>query len=170
MHIISRKEKMRSFEDLYAQYADDIYRFALWLSDDPMEAEDITAETFVRAWLRFRSIRMETLKGYLLKIARNIFLTMKRKARRDTQLADNYPDPSPGPESMAQAHITLADVKSFLQTLPECDRSAFVLRVLYDLSYGEIARVLEVSEVAARVKVHRTRKKLLFLTMKEQDG
>jgi DNA-directed RNA polymerase specialized sigma24 family protein len=42
--------------------------------------------------------------------------------------------------------------------------------VQYDLSYGEIARVLEVSEVAARVKVHRTRKKLLFLTMKEQDG
>jgi RNA polymerase sigma-70 factor (ECF subfamily) len=167
MHIVNRKGNMHNFSELYDQYARDIYRFALWLSSNPMDAEDITAETFARAWVRIGSIRMETLKGYLLKIARNVFLTKQRKARRDTQLVDIYPDPSLGPESMAQAHITLADVKSFLQTLPECDRSAFVLRVQYDLSYGEIARVLEVSEVAARVKVHRTRKKLLFLKMKE---
>jgi RNA polymerase sigma-70 factor (ECF subfamily) len=167
MHIVNREDNMLTFDELYSSYVQDVYRFAYWLTGSQMDAEDITSETFVRAWMRIGSIRMETLRGYLLKIARNVFLTKQRKARRDTQLVDIYPDPSPGPESMAQAHITLADVKSFLQTLPECDRSAFVLRVQYDLSYGEIARVLEVSEVAARVKVHRTRKKLLFQKMKE---
>ena len=120
---------MLTFDELYSSYVQDVYRFAYWLTGSQMDAEDITSETFVRAWMRIGSIRMETLRGYLLKIARNVFLTKQRKARRDTQLVDIYPDPSPGPESMAQAHITLADVKSFLQTLPECDRSAFVLRV-----------------------------------------
>lgn len=153
---------MLSFEELYTQYAQDVYRFTLWLSGDKMEAEDITAETFVRAWMRFGSIRMETLKGYLLKIARNLFLTKRRKSNRDVALVDTYLDPAPGPESIAQANVALAKVRVFLQRLPECDRTAFVLRVEHELSYGEIARVLEVSEVSARVKVHRTRKKLML--------
>jgi len=164
---------MLSFEELYTEYAGDVYRFATWLSGDPMEAEDITAETFVRAWLHFGSIRMETLKGYLLKIARNVFLTKLRKDRREVMLLEVYPDPSPGPEAMSEARITLSQVNAFLQTLPECDRTAFVLRLQHDLPYGEIARVLEVSEVAARVKVHRTRKKLLLENIQDkgfQDG
>ena len=99
---------MLNFEELYTQYAGDVYRFAAWLSGDPMEAEDITAETFVRAWLHFGSIRMETLKGYLLKIARNIFLTKLRKDRREVMLLEAYPDPSPGPEAMSEARITLS--------------------------------------------------------------
>jgi len=167
MHIVNRKGNMHNFSELYDQYASDIYRFALWLSSNPMDAEDITAETFARAWVRIGSIRMETLKGYLLKIARNIFLTRQRKRGRDMTLEDGFPDPSPGPEAMTEVRITLANVNAFLQTLPECDRTAFLLRVQYDLPYGEIARVLEVSEVAARVKVHRTRKKLLFQMIKE---
>ncbi len=153
---------MLRFEELYTQYAQDVHRFALWLSGDPMEAEDITAETFVRAWMHFGSIRMETLKGYLLKIARNFYLMRQRKSKRDVVLVDTHPDPAPGPESVAQVNVSLAKARAFLQSLPECDRTAFVLRVEHELSYGEIARVLEVSEVSARVKVHRTRKKLIL--------
>lgn len=164
---------MLNFEKLYTQYAGDVYRFSVWLSGDPMEAEDITSETFVRAWLHFGSIRMETLIGYLFKIARNVFLTKLRKDRREVVLLDVHPDPSPSPEAISEDHITLSQVNAFLQTLPECDRMAFVLRLEHDLPYGEIARVLEVSEVAARVKVHRTRKKLLLENIQDrgfQDG
>ena len=70
-----------------------------------MEAEDITVETFVRAWLHFGSISMETLKGNLLKIACNIFLTKLRKDRREVMVLEGYPDPSPGPEAMSEARI-----------------------------------------------------------------
>ncbi|TFH32114.1 MAG: sigma-70 family RNA polymerase sigma factor [Anaerolineales bacterium] len=168
MHSISREDDMLTFDELYNSYAQDVYRFAYWLSGNRMDAEDITSETFVRAWLRFSSIRMETLKGYLFKIARNVFLTKQRKGQPDTALVDTYPDPTPGPERMAHAHITLAAVRTFLQTLPEGDRTAFVLRVQYDLPYAEIARVLEVSEVSARVKVHRARKLLLLRRIGEE--
>jgi RNA polymerase sigma-70 factor (ECF subfamily) len=153
---------MLTFTDLYTQYANDVYRFALWLTGDVVEAEDITAETFVKVWGRIGSIRMATLKGYLLKIARNHFLAEQRKAHRNTALLETQTDPSPGPESITAARLVLEDVKEFLRSLPECDRTAFVLRVEYDLSYGEIARVLGVSEVNARVKVHRIRKQLLI--------
>ena len=48
-----------------------------------------------------------------------------------------------------------------LQTLPELDRAAFVLRVEHELPYIEITRTLEISLSAAKVKVHRVRKKLI---------
>jgi len=51
-------------------------------------------------------------------------------------------------------------VRENLHTLSEVDRSAFVMRVQYDLDYAEIARVLQISEGAAKVKVHRVRKHL----------
>jgi RNA polymerase sigma-70 factor (ECF subfamily) len=168
MHIVGREGNMLTFEELYAQYAQEVYRFTFWLSGSEMDAEDITAETLVRAWLRFGSIRMETVKGYLLKIARNLYLAKQRKSKHSIVLVETHPDPAPGPESVAQTRLSLAEVKAFLRRLPECDRTAFILRVQYDLSYSEIARVLEVSEVAARVKVHRTRKRLL--QEKAQDG
>ena len=158
---------MLTFEELYNQYAEDVYRFAVWLCRDPMEAEDITAETFVRAWLRFSAIRMETLKGYLFKIARNHYLSQQRKAARKTELLESIIDTAPGPEGLVQTRLALAGIDLVLGELPECDRTAFILRVRYELSYGEIGRVLDVSEVAARVKVHRIRKRLLHETVRE---
>jgi RNA polymerase sigma-70 factor (ECF subfamily) len=158
---------MPSFSDLYSEYATDVYRFAFWLAGDAMEAEDITAETFVRAWLRFHAIRMQTMKGYLLKIARNVFLARHRQTGRSVHLEDEFPDVEPGPERQVESRLAIESVNRFLSTLPECERTAFILRVEYSLPYVEIARVLEISEVAARVKVHRTRKRLLLVEIAE---
>jgi RNA polymerase sigma-70 factor (ECF subfamily) len=159
---------MLTFHDLYASYAQDVYRFSYWLTGDPVEAEDITSETFIRAWTRFGSIRTETLKAYLLKIARNTYLEQLRKQRRQTTLPDAWPDPLPGPEQLAEDHAELEMVQRILQNLPEIDRAAFILRVQQNLPYREIARVLGLSEVAARVKVHRVRQKLLRARASEQ--
>lgn len=77
---------MLSFQDLYECYANDVYRFSLWLSGDSSEAEDITSETFIRAWVHRSTIRTETLKAYLFTIARNIFLGWQRKRKRQVVL------------------------------------------------------------------------------------
>ena len=152
---------MLSFEDLYESYAAQVYRFALWLSGDRSTAQDIVSDTFVRAWARRSTIRTETLQAYLLAIARNLYLQQRRKGKRHTELVDTHPDPHPGPERQVQARMDLERVQEVLQTLPERDRTAFVLRVQHELPYAEIARVLELSLSAAKVKVHRVRKKLL---------
>lgn len=153
---------MLTFHDLYETYAQDVYRFSYWLAGDPAEAEDITSETFVRAWVRFDTIRTETLKAYLLKIARNIYLEQLRKRKRQVRLEDSHSDPGPGPEQLAEDRAELGMVRVFLGTLPEIDRAAFILRVQHGLPYAEIARVLQVSVIAVKVKVHRIRKQLLM--------
>ncbi len=156
---------MLSFEELYESYAPEVFRFALRLAGERAEAEDITQETFVRAWSRRNGIRTETLKAYLLRIARNVFLDDRRRNRRRASLDETLADPAPGPHERAQSRLELALVDRTLAALPEIDRSAFALRVQHGLPYEEIARVLELSLSSVKVKVHRVRKKLLIACM-----
>ncbi len=159
---------MLNFQRLYESYAPDVYRFAFWLTGNTFEAEDITSETFVRAWVNSSTIRTETLKAYLLTIARNVFLEQQRRSRRQVALEDVHPDPAPGPDAVVESHLELRRVHRVLQTFPEIDRSAFVLRVQHQLPYAEIARVLGLSLSSAKVKVHRVRKKLLTTRLKTE--
>ncbi len=159
---------MLDFDELYESYAPDVYRFALWLAGDIAEAEDITSETFVRAWTRRGSIRTETLKAYLLTIARNVYLGHRRKLERQVKLEDIHTDPSPGPDKLLETQLELHRVKTTLQKMPEMDRAAFIMRVQQELPYAEIARALSISLTSAKVKVHRVRKKLLTDRIKRE--
>ena len=151
---------MLSFKELYETYAPDVYRFPRWLSGSSYWAEDITPETFIRAWVHYHPIRTETLKAYLFTIARNYYLGQLRKEKRNVDLNEEYPDPAPEPDQVIDAQIEIRRVQRFLQTCSEIDRAAFILRVQHELPYAEIARVLEISLSASKVKVHRVRKKL----------
>jgi RNA polymerase sigma-70 factor (ECF subfamily) len=159
---------MLNFQELYQSYAAEVYRFAFWLAGDSCEAEDITSETFIRAWVNRSTIRTETLKAYLFTIARNAFLQWKRNSKRQAVLEDVHPDPAPGPLERAEAQLELQSVQRFLQTLPEIDRAAFVLRVQHELPYTEIARVLALPLTTTRVKVHRVRRKLLAIRVDKE--
>jgi len=151
---------MLRFEELYISYSPDVYRFANWLCGDASEAEDITSETFVRAWMNIDSSRTETLKAYLFTIARNIYLESLRKHKPQVELDEEIADQRPTMERRLEYQSELDQVREILYTLSEIDRSAFIMRVQYDLNYAEIARVLQISEGSAKVKVHRVRKHL----------
>ena len=64
---------MDPFRELYERYYRDVYRFALFLTGDAARAEDLAADTFVRAWTARDRIRHETVRAYLLTIARNLY-------------------------------------------------------------------------------------------------
>lgn len=160
---------MLTFNQLYETYAEDVFRFAYWLSGNRHWADDITSETFIRAWVHFRPIRTETLKAYLFTIARNYFLGQMRKENRIMDLDEGLPDPGLVPDIKVEILDEIHKARIYLQTLPECDRTAFILRVQHDIPYAEIARVLKISESAARVKVHRTRKKITVNRIDSED-
>jgi len=123
-------------------------------------ADDILSETFIRLWHARDRVDLTTVKGYLLTIARNLFLADRRHARRMTTLDERVHDTRPDPERRAHAHRELQAVLAALQTLPEIDRAAVLLRAEEGMSYDEVAAALAISPVAARVKVHRARLRL----------
>jgi RNA polymerase sigma-70 factor, ECF subfamily len=157
---VAAERDVVDFSELYRTHAGDVHRFALFLSGDPVLADDIVSETFIRLWYARRRVDLTTVKGYLLAIARNLFLAEWRHTRRMTALDDRARDPRPGPERRAHANIDLQVVLAALQTLPEIDRAAVLLRAEEGMSYEEVAATLGISAVAARVKVHRARLKL----------
>jgi RNA polymerase sigma-70 factor (ECF subfamily) len=151
---------MQTFQELYERHAQDVYRFAYWLSGDPADAEDITAETFVRVWVARTPIRTETVKAYLFAIARNLHRQQGRRSRRVADLDPLERDPSPPPDQLVENRLDLASTLADMQALPEADRAALIMRALYGMPYEEIAGALSLSLVAAKVKVHRARLKL----------
>lgn len=158
------------FHELYEQYAPDVYRFAYWLSGNTADAEDITSETFVRAWIGRDKIRTETVKAYLFTIARNLFLKQQRQAKRYTPLLVDQVDGHPPLEVQISLQDEIGMVHEALQQMPEINRAAFILRIQYELPYSEIARVLGLSESAVRVKVHRARLRLALARSAENEA
>ncbi len=159
---------MLTFHELYERHARDVYRFAYWICGDPDEAEDITSETFVRAWTAQAPIRTETVKAYLFAIARNLYLQQRRRLKRETQLDALAPDPAPTAEQLVEDRLALTEAQAGIQALPETDRAALIMHALYDMPYDEIARALSLSVVAAKVKVHRARLKLAQARLKKE--
>ncbi len=147
------------FHILYTRYAGDIYRFALFLCGDAAEAEDITAETFARALTGKAPLVSATVKGYLLTIARNLHIESVRRRKRLTELPPELPDSGPHFEEVISHKTELEALQVYLQTFPEVDRAALLLRA-DGVAYDEIANALNISLASAKVKVHRLRLKL----------
>jgi RNA polymerase sigma-70 factor (ECF subfamily) len=157
---------MLDFATLYAEHSRDVHRFALFLSGDPALAEDLTAETFIRVWGARERVDLASVKGYLLAIARNLYLQELRRdrPRRQTPL-ESVPGAAlvagdASPERQAAARAELARVLEQLQKLPEIDRAALLLRAEDQLPYDEIARLLGITLAATKVKIHRARLRL----------
>ena len=74
-----------TFEELYNRYSKDVYRYALWLTANAAEAEEIASSVFFRAWTA-EPLRESTAKSYLLAIAPNLFINGCRKERRLTRI------------------------------------------------------------------------------------
>lgn len=150
-----------NFHTLYQQYAQDVYRFAYWLCGDPQEAEDITSETFVRALTTAEALRVETVKAYLLTIARHLALKRIQSNRRFATLDPEFSDPGSSPAQSEETRQEIELVSRTIRALPEIDRAAFLMRFEQDLAYEEIARALGISLSAAKVKIHRARLKII---------
>jgi RNA polymerase sigma-70 factor, ECF subfamily len=156
------------FETLYRRYAPDVYRFALYLTGRPEQAEDIAAETFVRAGMSPEPLRVGTVKAYLFAIARNLHRMDLRRTRKHEPIDQEIRDDARGPEASAAARLRVERLMAHLQQLPEVDRAVLIMRAEDGLSYEEIAAAVGISVAAARVKVHRARARLAALQSKEE--
>ena len=152
---------MTDIENLYRRYARDVRRFALYLCGDAVMADEITSDTFVRAWMAAGRIRQPTVKSYLFTIARNAYTDLLRRAARHSQLDKNMPDTRISAQTQMEQTAEVRAVLAALQQLPEMDRTVLLMRALDEMPYEEIAETLGITVVTAKVKVHRARLKLM---------
>jgi len=155
----------RTFVDLTHR---DVYTLCLRILSDPDDAAEATQDAYLKAWRGLKSFRGDAqLETWLYRVASNAAVSRYRSRRRrqshETGTADELLGEmaSPGSvESTAASKLEVAAVESALKELPEHYRVAVVLRDIYGLSIGEIADQMKISETAAKVRVHRGRKRL----------
>lgn len=159
----SEREAAGAFEQLYADYQPAMLRYLLGMCGEVVLAEELTQETFVRAATNLLFFRGESaVSTWLFRIARNTYLSWadrQRDAQIDTSQFLALPDQrSDGnPEVQVLLHEQRATIRRAIGMLPERQRTILLLRDLQELSYAEIALVLDISLAAVKVNLHRAR-------------
>ena len=152
-----------AFRALFERYKDAIYSVALRYSGDQASAQDITQETFLKAFTAIHNFRGDAaLKSWLYRLAVNCCFDQKRRRRRLTPLLDEVLAYLPSTQSGAFEDVLRAEVSGKVQAavagLSDAHRILIVLRYTEGLSYDQIAEVLGYSAgtVASRLsRIHR---------------
>lgn len=151
---------MESFEALFRRYFERVYRFALSLTRDANEAEDLTQQTFFKA-LR----KIDTFEGrsdpatWLCSIAKNEFFSGRKRAREmsfspDAQVFDGEGEQV---EQTLEHRENVMRIHRALHELIEPYREVFMLRVFGELKYAQIAALFNRTESWARVTYYRAK-------------
>jgi len=151
---------MDGFQELYDRHWRDVYRFALFLSGNPAQAEDLASDTFMRAWTARGSIREATVRAYLLTITRNLWRDTKR---REARLVPLEHAGVPAVEARGDTLLDLGWTTRQLELVPVGDRAALLLHARDGLSYEEVARRLDISVGAVKSRIFRARAALTAL-------
>ena len=159
-----------TFRQLYETHAAHVRRFVLFLGADPALADDLTSETFVRAWTSSAPIRQDSARAYLFTIARNLRRDARRRARRPSGLDDNLADDGAAVHKQVEDRSELGIVLRAMQDLAEADRVILLMRAQDQLSHEEIAQALGVSVAAVKVRLHRARQRLIRITRVGNTG
>jgi RNA polymerase sigma-70 factor (ECF subfamily) len=149
---------MDGFAALYEAHYQDVYRFALFLTGDPTRAEDLAADTFVRAWTARDRIQQPTVRAYLLTITRNLYRDQRRLKR---PVSIGLDDRTPDVRSRADVHVEhrseLRQVRERLRHVAAGDRRALLLYVVREMSYAQIADRLGVPIGSVKARIARAR-------------
>jgi RNA polymerase sigma-70 factor (ECF subfamily) len=155
-----------AFDELVRLTYTETYTLALRLTNNAEDAADVVQDTYLRAYRAIDRFRGEAqFTTWLYRITANCASTQlsKRARHRHDELDEQTPVPvalASDPEAKADAALDRRDVAAALAQLPTNLRTVLVLRDIYDLSHDAIAQELNISEVTAKVRLHRARKKL----------
>ncbi len=148
-------------EKLYEAYYMRVFSFVMTLAGDRAQAEEITQETFFRAFSKRSDFRGESDEAtWLCAIARNLFLDEKRRQGKQEALPEELPDTGKGIEQTAADRDTSFRIHMALHALEEPYREVFELRVFGELSFREVGMIFDKTENWARVTYHRARLRL----------
>ena len=149
-------------EKLYETYYMRVFSFAMTLAGDRTQAEEITQETFFRAFSKQNEFRGESDEvTWLCAIAKNFFLDEKRRQSRTEPISEeDVPDIGKSMEQKTLDRDTSFRIHLALHALEEPYREVFELRVFGELSFREIGMIFGKTENWSRVTYHRARLKL----------
>jgi len=155
------------FSMLVERYKDAVQNLAYRMLSNATEAEDITQETFVRAYTQLATYKsVHKFSTWLLSIASHLAIDQLRRRRflalplEDVPFLEWIVDMGISPEQSALQGEQQDEIQSYLQRLPGKYRAVIILRYWYDFSYDEIATALKLTPPLVKARLHRARELL----------
>lgn len=154
---------------LFTAYHDRIYRYVAGMVQDPSEAEDLTQDTFLRAYRGRESLRdPNAVRGWLYRIATHVCLDRLRQrvpqvsidGEEGARQVASVRSESPSALEITEREETSACVQRCLDFLPDSYRAVILLHEAHSLTAAEIAGLLGVSLATVKIRLHRARRKL----------
>lgn len=155
-------------EEIYNTYKKDIFSYFYKATLNFHNAEDLTEDTFLRAFKFFSSFRGESsVKTWLFKIARNVlndYLT--KNCKKAEEIDENTLEDTSDDYGTLEKKIL---IKKVMDRLSEEERSLITLRDVNGLSYVEISKIMNYTEGQVKIGIHRARKRFKELYLKETE-
>ena len=151
----------RLFRELYPP----VYGFCFTMTRNSADAEDIAQHTFLKAFASLRQFRpAQPIGPWILRIAHNLFISQLRSRRPQTDLDDPeievLPSNEPAPEAVALSQETREEVRRALRSLAPPAQVILVLRYQQQLSYEEIATVVNAPLTTVTNRLFEARRQL----------
>jgi RNA polymerase sigma-70 factor (ECF subfamily) len=170
----AREGDRAAFDELVRRTYVDTYTLAMRLTANEEDARDVVQESYLRAWKGIKRFRGDAqFSTWMYRITANAAATLVQKRwRRRAESLDTVEEPidtsiEGQPEAAAESAIGLEDLARAVAALPPKLRSTVVLKDVYGLSHEAIAEDLGISVAAAKVRLHRGRKRLRDVLFEE---
>ncbi|MCZ8521832.1 MULTISPECIES: RNA polymerase sigma factor [Paenibacillus] len=155
------KMDLADFRGIMESYGQDIWNYAYFLTGKSDVADDISQETFIRAYRSLNTFRgNSSLKTWLLKIAHNLTYDYRKKSffkRIVLMEVVNKIGTSPSAEKEYFSEKTVDDIWSIVQTLPLKLREVLLLDVVHYMKLQEISEFLDIPLGTVKSRLHRAR-------------
>lgn len=167
----ARRGDATAFDDLVRRHTRTMYRVAVRILSDPVEAEDAVQDAWVSAWRSLSTFRGDSkVSTWLYRVVTNAALAQLRRRKltvpldpADDAVAGVLSDHNVGnPENHALRSEEAQRVHRAIATLEPSQRVPLILHELEGMSYEDVAEVLEVNVAALRSRLHRARAALLY--------
>jgi len=166
-------------DDFGLQFLDSLYRYAMVLTRNRTDAEDLVQETYVRAIEAYGRLRENSnVKGWLFTILRNQWLNQLRRRRTGPQfletdgespLIEGLPGNLPDAQTVLEGLEDAERVRMAIDKLPSEFQEVLILREFEELSYQEISSVLSCPAGTVMSRLARARARLRVLLTEEND-
>lgn len=169
----STDEMKQDFEEVALPHADSLYNFAFRMTRNRRDAEDLVQDTFMRAFRFFHRFETGTnIRAWLFRILKNTYINNYRKVQRTpdqvdwAQVEEFYDSVTPddlrkrhkNPEELLLEKSIDGRVEEAVADLPPEYRAVVLLNFMEDMSYKEIAEILEIPMGTVMSRLHRGRK------------